>query len=89
MSTHSRSSINSIIHEHSCKILHINSMIHELSCKILNMEDLMSACVLLNEWGGEAIKLSILLLFNDDFNKFNNIGAQILDNIYHMVIKLL
>ena len=27
---------------------------------------------------------SILSLFRDEFNKFNNIGARILDSIYHM-----
>ena len=27
---------------------------------------------------------SILLLFRNDFNKFNNTGARMLDSIYHM-----
>ena len=29
---------------------------------------------------------SILLLFRNDFNKFNNTGAQMLDSIYHMTL---
>ena len=32
---------------------------------------------------------SILLLFCNKFNKFNNTGAQILDSINHMILKLL
>ena len=32
---------------------------------------------------------SILSLFHNKFNKFNNRGAQILDSIYHMILKLL
>ena len=32
---------------------------------------------------------SILLLFRNKFNKFNNTGAQILDSIYHMTLKLI
>ena len=31
---------------------------------------------------------SILSLFHNKFNKFNNTGAQILDSIYHMTLKL-
>ena len=31
---------------------------------------------------------SILSLFRNEFNKFNNTGAQILDSIYHMTLKL-
>ena len=31
---------------------------------------------------------SILSLFNKEFNKFNNTGAQMLDSIYHMTLKL-
>ena len=31
---------------------------------------------------------SISLLFCNDFNEFNSSGAQILDSIYHMAIKL-
>ena len=29
--------------------------------------------------------LSILLLFCNGFNKFNNTGARMLDSIYHMI----
>ena len=32
---------------------------------------------------------SILSLFCNEFNKFNNTGAQMLDSIYHMTLKLL
>ena len=31
---------------------------------------------------------SILSLFRDEFNKFNNTGARMLDSIYHMTLKL-
>ena len=33
--------------------------------------------------------LSILSLFCNSLNKFNNTGAQMLDSIYHMTLKLL
>ena len=33
--------------------------------------------------------LSIILLFCDKFNKFNNIGAWMLDSIYHMILIVL
>ena len=32
---------------------------------------------------------SILLLFRNEFNKFNNTGARMLDSIYHMTLRLL
>ena len=32
---------------------------------------------------------SILSLFLNKFNKFNNTGAQMLDSIYHMTLKIL
>ena len=31
---------------------------------------------------------SILSLFRNGFNKFNNTGAQTLDSIYHMTLQL-
>ena len=31
---------------------------------------------------------SILSLFRNEFNKFNNIGARMLDSIYHTTFKL-
>ena len=31
---------------------------------------------------------SILLLFRNEFNKFNNTGARMLDSIYHMTTTL-
>ena len=33
--------------------------------------------------------LSILSLFRNKFDKFNNTGAQMLDSIYHMTSKLI
>ena len=60
----------------------------------INRGSYMSAHVLLNllnklgksdeMWG----LLSILLLFHNKFNKFNNTGARMLDSIYHMSMKL-
>ena len=32
---------------------------------------------------------SILSLFCNQFNKFNNTGARMLDSIYHMILRLL
>ena len=32
--------------------------------------------------------LSILSLFRNEFNKFNNTGSLMLDSIYHMTIRL-
>ena len=32
--------------------------------------------------------LRILSFFRNGFNKFNNTGAQMLDSIYHMTLKL-
>ena len=32
--------------------------------------------------------LSILSLFHYEFNKFNNTGAQMLDSIHHLTLKL-
>ena len=32
---------------------------------------------------------SILSLFRNEFNKFNNTGARIIDSIYHMTLKIL
>ena len=53
----------------------------------------MSAHVLLNLFNtlGKRGKvrglLSILSLFRNEFNTFNNTGAQMLDSIYHMTLK--
>ena len=55
----------------------------------------MSAHVLLNllNESGKSDKMqgmpSILSLFHDKFNKFNNTGTRMLDSIYHMVLKLI
>ena len=54
----------------------------------------MSSHVLLNLinelWKRDKIRglLSILSLFRNKFNKFNNAAAQILDSIYHMTQNL-
>ena len=47
---------------------------------------------LLNEMGKKDKTrglLSILSLFRNEFNKFNNTGARMLDSIYHMTLRLL
>ena len=31
----------------------------------------------------------VLSLFRNEFNKFNNTGARMLDSIYHMTLRLL
>ena len=55
----------------------------------------MSAHVLLNllNESGKSDKMqgmpSILSLFHDKFNEFNNTGTRMLDSIYHMVLKLI
>ena len=54
----------------------------------------MSAHVLLNLFNElrKSVKmrglLSILSLFRNEFNKFDNTGALMLDSIYHMALKL-
>ena len=54
----------------------------------------MSAHVLLNLLNkfGKSDKMqglpSILLLFRNEFNEFNNTGARMLDSIYHMTLQL-
>ena len=55
----------------------------------------MSAHVLLNFFNefGKRDKMrglpSILSFFRNEFNKFNNTRAQMLDSIYHMTLRLL
>ena len=55
----------------------------------------MSAPVLLNYLNelGKSDKMrdlpSILSLFHNEINKFNNTSAQMLDSIYHMTIRIL
>ena len=47
---------------------------------------------LLNEFGKRDTMRglpSILSLFHNEFDKFNNTGAQMLDSIYHMTFRLL
>ena len=48
--------------------------------------------ILLNELGKRDKRRglpSILSLFCNDFNKFNNTRARMLDSIYHMTLRLL
>ena len=49
----------------------------------------MSVHVLLNILNELGKRDRILSLFRNSFNKFNITGAQMLDSIYHMTIKLL
>ena len=48
--------------------------------------------ILLNEFG-KRDKMrglpSMLSLFHNEFNKFNNTGARMLDSIYHVTLKIL
>ena len=44
---------------------------------------------LLNELGKRNKMPSILSLFRNEFNKFNNTRARMLDSIYHMTLKFL
>ena len=46
----------------------------------------MNAHVLLNLLN--SLGKSDLTLFRNEFNKFNNTGARMLDSIYHMTLKL-
>ena len=61
----------------------------------LNRGYYISAPVLLNSLDelGKIDKMqglpSILCLFRNEFNKFNNTEARMLDSIYHMTLKLL
>ena len=61
----------------------------------LNRGSYMSAHVLLNLLNelGKRDKMRglprILSLFRNEFNKFNNTGARMLDSIYHMPLRLL
>ena len=66
-----------------------------LYCLRLNRGSYMSAHVLLNLLNelGKRDKMrglpSILSLLRNEFNKFNNIRARMLDSIYHMILRLL
>ena len=74
---------------------------HSCVCRIIIARliivfvDYMSAHVLLNLLNelGKGDKMrglpSILSLFRNEFNKFNNTRARMLDSIYHMTLRLL
>ena len=61
------------------------------NCRFVQRGSYMSAHVLLNLSNkfGKSDKMrglpSILILFRNEFNKFNNTGARMLDSIYHMI----
>ena len=58
-------------------------ILHECPYVLLN---------LLNKlWKGDQTRglPSILSLFHNEFNKFNDTGARMLDSIYHMTLKLI
>ena len=61
----------------------------------INRGSYMSAYVLLNLlkelWKTDKMRglPGILSFFHNEFDKFNNIGAGMLDSIYHMTLKLL
>ena len=63
--------------------------------EIINRGSYMSAHVLLNLLNelGKRDKMrglsSILSLFRNEFNKFNNTRARMLDSIYHMTLRIL
>ena len=67
----------------------------EKTCRIKHRGSYMSAHVLLNLLNelGKRDKMrglpSILSLFRNEFNKFNNTRARMLDSIYHMTLRLL
>ena len=68
---------------------------HHIQNFILNKGSYMSAHVLLNLLNelGKRDKMrglpSILSLFRNKFNKFNNTRARMLDSIYHMILSIL
>ena len=68
---------------------------HAGAIYILNRGSYMSTHVLLNFLNelGKRDKMrglsSILSLFRNEFNKFNNTGAQMLDSSYHMTLRIL
>ena len=72
-----------------------NTMLLQIDELDLHRGSYMSAHVLLNLLNelGKRDKMrglpSILSLFRNEFNKFNNTGARMLDSIYHMTSRLL
>ena len=74
---------------------HIHSFISWSYSLVLYRGSYMNAHVLLNLLNKMGKKdktrglLSILSLFRNEFNKFNNTGAGMLDSIYHMTLRLL
>ena len=78
------------------ELLYIHSLCQTvLPYNIKNRNSYMSAHVLLNVLNelGKRDKVrglpSILSLFRDEFNIFNDTGARMLDSIYHIALRLL
>ena len=73
----------------------LSMLVYYLLLFLLYRGSYMSAHVLLNLLNelGKSDKMrglpSILSLFRNEFNKFNNTSARMLDSIYHMTIRLL
>ena len=66
--------------------------VHYSGQKSKNRGSYMSAHVLLNYELGKKIKCEAcqaFSLFRNEFNKFNNTRARMLDSIYHMTLRLL
>ena len=82
------------IHLHSVRHVQCLTVLLVLS-GVINRGSYMSAHVLLNLLIelGKRDKMrglpSILSLFHNEFNKFNNTRARTLDSIYHMILSLL
>ena len=83
--------------ESDSHVNHINLKLlrHKQPKGYVNRGSYMSAHVLLNLLNelGKRDKMrglpSILFLFRNEFNKFNNTRARMLDSIYHMTLRLL
>ena len=78
-----------------CKLKQNVGNYQNVQFSTLNRGSYMSAYVLLNLLNelGKRDKMrglsSILSLFRNEFNKFNNTGARMLDSIYHTILRLL
>ena len=83
------------LHTHYSQLGSYNSLNRIEGVHCINRGSYMSAHVLLNLLNelGKRDKMrglpSILSLFRNEFNKFNNTRARMLDSIYHMTLRLL
>ena len=77
------------------KYIYKNKLVYDISKNSVHRGSYMSAHVLLNllnEFGNRDKTRglpTILSLFRNEFNKFNNTRARMLDSIYHMTSRLL